>query len=152
VKLADEAADALLRERDEAVALAKRATDDAEFSTAEDVRRRAFLWLTNGEKGLSSETMCLYLLSGEVTRRFPGPMSPSDPSDLGRCLGLLDFVPEWRARLPEMAAVSAEWAALVPIWDRIEALYREERPTGSAPRCYAAMREALDAAPPGEET
>ena len=114
--------------------------------TDEGVRRRAFFWLTNGEKGLSSETMCLYLLSGEITHRFPGPAAPADPSDLGLCLGLLDMVPEWRDRLPEMAAVSSEWAALVPIWDRIEALYREERPTGYAPRCYAAMREALDAA------
>jgi hypothetical protein len=111
-----------------------------------DVRRRAFIWMANGERGASSDTMCLYLLSGEITTRFPGPAAPADPSDLGRCLDLLTVVPEWRARLPEMAAVSPEWAALVPVWDRIEALYREEgaERTGWARRCYAAMRAALD--------
>ena len=36
---------------------------------------------------------------------------------------LLDAVPEWRARLGEMAKVGPEWAALVERWAELEALY-----------------------------
>jgi hypothetical protein len=48
---------------------------------------------------------------------------PHDPSDFGRCHRLLEHVPEWRTRLPEMAACSAYWAALVDRWDEITALH-----------------------------
>src|ERR1035441_7297858 len=60
--------------------------------------------LCAGDTGLSSETMCLYFISGRAPERlrgFSGPCYPLDPSDLGRCLRLLDVVPEWRARLAE---------------------------------------------------
>ena len=105
---------------------------------------RGLAWLGAGDTGLSSETMCLYFISGRAPERlrgFSGPCYPLDPSDLGRCLRLLDVVPEWRARLPELSAISPEWAGLVANWDRLEALYLEELPAGRAPRCYEAMHE-----------
>ena len=114
---------------------------------------RGLAWLGAGDTGLSSETMCLYFISGKAPERlhgFTGPHYPLDPSDLGRCLGLLDAVPEWRARLPELAALSPQWAALVANWDRLEALYREELPAGTAPRCYAAMHEIEALAQPNQ--
>lgn len=105
---------------------------------------RAMDWLASDDTGLSSETMCWYFLRGKAPERlhgFPGPCHPLDPSDFGRCLRLLQAIPEWRSRLPELAQLSPQWAALVANWDRIEALYLEERPSGRAARCYAAMKE-----------
>jgi hypothetical protein len=112
---------------------------------------RGLAWLGAGETGLSSETMCLYFISGKAPERlhgFHGPCSPHDPSDLGRCIRLLAIVPEWRQRLPELAALSPEWAGLVSGWDELEALYLAELPSGTAPRCYARMQELRDPAAP----
>ena len=61
---------------------------------------------------------------------------PSDSGDFLRCEALLDSVPEYRARLPEMAAVNAYWHALVEQWGRLRALDPDER--------SARMREIID--------
>ena len=53
-------------------------------------------------------------------------------------------MPDYRARLHEMAAVSPQWTALVDHWDELAALYDNEVRSGRAPRCYARMRELLD--------
>ena len=108
----------------------------------EDIRQRAMDWLSGRDTGLSSQAMCLTLLGGKVR----WPHHPHDPADLGRCLRLLQVVPEWRGRLNEVAALSPEWAALVGAWSEIEALYREEEPSGTAPRCYERMRDLLESA------
>ncbi len=52
--------------------------------------------------------------------------APSDPSDLGRCLRLLELFPEWKSRMPEMATLNRGWASLIPQWDQISALMQEE--------------------------
>jgi hypothetical protein len=51
---------------------------------------------------------------------------PHDPADLGRCLGLLRTMPEWRKRIPEMKARSRYWRALVRRWDDVVACMEEE--------------------------
>lgn len=38
---------------------------------------------------------------------------------LGRCLGLLRTMPEWRKRLSEMRVRSRYWRALVKHWDAV---------------------------------
>jgi hypothetical protein len=109
-------------------------------------------WLESGTTGLSSLAMARRLapLAGidvfiPRERGFWNDSHPSDPSDLGRCLGLLGAVPSLAAFLPGMAGVSPQWAALVASWGELEALYREELPAGPAPRCYRRMREILEA-------
>lgn len=82
-------------------------------------------WLRSDHTGLSSlfvaKTLC------GLTMRHRGDLAwyayPSDCADFGRCLGLLDAVPELRERLPEMAETGNEWAALVPFWDDLEAAF-----------------------------
>ena len=59
----------------------------------------------------------------------------------GRCLGLLEAVPELRPHLPAMADESPVWAALVARWDELERLFAEEAPTGRCPKLYALMKE-----------
>jgi uncharacterized protein (UPF0335 family) len=44
---------------------------------------------------------------------------PHDADDFARCEALLDAVPEFRARLSEMAQVNAYWAELVPNWNEL---------------------------------
>lgn len=96
-------------------------------------------WLRSDQTGASSTFMAM-VLSGRV---IPGIKAayPHDPSDFWRCMGLLDACPELRERLPEMAATGPQWAALVAHWDDLEALLREEAPTGLCPRLYDRMKE-----------
>src|SRR5579875_546641 len=85
---------------------------------------RAAEWLLSDDTGLSSMAIVARML-GARHGHFP---YPHDPSDLGRCLRLLERIPEWRARLGEMTAASPEWAALIGAWDELERLYRREEP------------------------
>jgi hypothetical protein len=88
---------------------------------------RAASWLHGHDTGLSSEAIFHYMTLGVL-----GGYTPADGGDLGRCVRLLDSFPEWNKRMPEMARVSDDWAALVPLWDGLVAAYREdiERPRG----------------------
>jgi len=99
-------------------------------------------WLSSDRVGSSSLWMAKTLTG--YWRGKPAQYAyPHDPSDFNRCLGLLDACPELRERLPEMAATGPEWAALVAHWDELEALFREEAPTGQCPRLWARMQELL---------
>lgn len=87
----------------------------------------AIVWHGSGEHGISSEAIFDRLAFGIQGRRW-GSDYPRDPSDFRRCQLLLRRVPEWRERLPEMAANGPEWARLVERWDDIHALIEEEVP------------------------
>lgn len=121
---------------------------EREYATV-GVSLRHFDWLFGRETGRSSCAVWRHMLY------IPQPDGgwaeyPHDPADLGRCVRLLDCFPTWRSRMFEMAEYGAAWAALATHWSELEALYAEE--TGgkgdrwSAPRCYARMRELIDAA------
>ena len=100
-------------------------------------------WLANGNRGISSEAITSHLTG----INFRGPWGlghPYDPSDFGRCMELLEAVPEFRPRLKEMAEVSPVWAELVENWDELEKLYKEEFPTGKAPKLYDRMQEIIN--------
>lgn len=105
--------------------------------------KRAQDWPGCGDTGLSSKAIYRHMMG------LGGGFSdyPFDPDDLGRCVRLLDapWAAGWRERMGEMAARGREWAALVSVWAEIEALYRAEVGTGSAPRCYRRMRKVLGA-------
>ena len=79
------------------------------------------------DRGLSSETIW-GSLSGEFV---PGPSYrsegsiPYDSDDLGRCIRLLDLIPEWRKRLTELSKAFPEWEPIVNNWERLEERYRK---------------------------
>lgn len=103
-------------------------------------------WMRCDNTGISS------LFMAGVLGGFSRPLGyPHDPSDFGRCLGLLDAVPEFRARIGEMSQHGPQWSALVSAWDELETIYREELPSGVAFRCYERMCELLKGAGDGEE-
>jgi hypothetical protein len=100
-------------------------------------------WYATGERGLSSECIARVMTGRPGGDRFSVRGShPVDPADLRRCLLLLDRLPP--GSIERMRAVSGEWCVLVEHWDELAALFREEEPSGEAPRCYRRMRELLD--------
>ncbi len=113
-------------------------------------------WMGCDETGLSSKYMAHVLASpaGVLTQRAidAGVICnrqqqeeknfPHDPGDFGRCLGLLLAVPEMRPHIPLLADGHGQhWAALANHWDELESMYREELPSGVAPKLYARMQE-----------
>lgn len=84
----------------------------------------AVSWVNSGDTGMSSLALWAHMAGAETPRG--GWSHPWDTSDFGRCVRLLDRVPEWRARLHEMSARSPYWAALVARWNEVEALYRDD--------------------------
>jgi len=108
------------------------------------------MWLAVGERGISSNAIALTTLGLHPTGH--DAWWPVDPADLRRCLLLLEQVPETRENgLLVLAKGCPRWAALVKVWDRLSTTLRSEigetlPPRGSAPKTYALMEEALDAA------
>lgn len=98
-------------------------------------------WLAGPDTGISSRTI-VHVLTGAPLANGRADV-PHDPSDLGRCLRLLDTVPGLRERLPEVADRYPEWRPLVEHWDELAALYHTEAPTGRAPKTWARMRELM---------
>lgn len=97
---------------------------------------RAAKWAAAGKTGVSSLAM-LAVMTGE--RPKTSFCYPHDGSDLGRCIGLLDAVPEYRERLAEMKAIGPEWAALIDHWPELEARWRRDDD-----QLYERMKEILD--------
>jgi hypothetical protein len=64
---------------------------------------RALYWALSGDTGISSETIAAFMTNSNASTRMRQP--PSDASDRGRCIRLLELIPEWIARLPEMVAL-----------------------------------------------
>lgn len=112
---------------------------------AKSIEMRALEWAASDDTGASSLTILRHMIGLSVTQGF-GAFAPSDGGDLGRCLRLLRLVPEWEPRIPEMAALSNAWAALVPHWEELAALLASEIGDDlprhkSAPKTYARMDE-----------
>ena len=111
------------------------------------------MWLATGERGISSNAIALTTLGLHPTGH--DALWPLDPADLRRCLLLLERVPETREKgLLVLAQRCPRWAALVKVWDRLSETLRSEigetlPSTGSAPRTYELMHQALDSAGSG---
>lgn len=75
-------------------------------------------WLASDDTGASSCYMAGVL--GGFDRPYGHPY---DLDDFGRCMRLLEAVPEFRHLLDRMKPTSAEWANLVDSWDAIADLF-----------------------------
>lgn len=98
-------------------------------------------WLAGRDTGASSRALMAYMERDLTLFAAEGwrLAYPLDPDDLGRCIRLMDIEPSYRHRILEMASVSPQWARLAAHWSELETLYREEEPSGNAPRCFALM-------------
>lgn len=68
------------------------------------ITTRALLWLFGDDTGSSSKTLCAHMLGVKPVRNS----IPSDAADRGRCIRLLQLIPEWQSRLDEMAELPAQ--------------------------------------------
>lgn len=100
------------------------------------VEMRAAKWAAGSDTGASSKAMLKVMLGDRPKTSF---CYPSDGSDLGRCIGLLDAVPEYRERLAEMKAIGPEWAALIDHWYELEGRWRRKDD-----KLYERMKQILD--------
>lgn len=119
-----------------------------------DLDTRLAEWFASGDTGTSSKAIALWLWRGQTDKTW-GPDTPSDAGDLGRCLRLLERIPEWKARMPEMADAGGLWPTFVKHWDEIVRTFMEDcggtipEGRGAWPDCsrtYAVMRRVRDAA------
>lgn len=109
-----------------------------QIAVDEETLQQITKWMAFGETGCSS----LAIVQGTTGIPTGRQDTPSDPSDLRRCVQLLEAVPALRQRLHLMRSVSPGWAALVDAWDDItETLAREmrERSDGMGRETYAKM-------------
>ncbi len=104
------------------------------------VAERLNIWLLGNDTGASSKAIATYLSSG-ITR--PIMSRPMDGWDLGRCIRLLDLIPEFRLMFPAMKQVHPQWAILVEHWAELEALYAEDLPTGKMVKSTERIQELL---------
>lgn len=95
------------------------------MTITDDTAARAAEWFMSDDTGISSKTIAAFMLGGDPTK-FYLACPPADPSDLGRCLRLLDRFPEWKPRMAEMSTVGEDWARIMPHWDEVSASMAEE--------------------------
>lgn len=108
-----------------------------------ETHKKALHWsLVSGETGVSSEAIVSKILMGEVEDSF---CHPRDPSDLNRCVMLLEAIPELGDHLDKMREVSPVWDELVSNWgDLCYSLEAEKkRKDGKAPITYRAMKSII---------
>lgn len=100
-------------------------TKDTPQTSAQTEMKRALQWVFGNDTGQSSMTIAAVMLNlppASINR----PSIPYDAGDLGRCLRLLERLPEWRARLDEVASAFPQWRPLVENWTELERLYADE--------------------------
>lgn len=81
------------------------------------IEGKVLRWTLTGSVGLSSRCMAAHLTGNKCDGSYP-----HDGGDFQRCVDLLNACPELRPLLPKMAEVNSYWLALIPEWERIEAL------------------------------
>ena len=69
------------------------------------VNKRATQWIVGGDTGCSSKTIWAVMMG--VIQKYS--MTPSDNDDYGRCIRLLQLIPEWIDRLDEVTAQYPDW-------------------------------------------
>ena len=101
-------------------------------------------WLAGEDTGTSSRTIFTVMQHVNALHGGTSHNPPMDPSDFGRCYRLLESFPEWKARMPEVAARWKVWGPWVREWAALTAMFLAEVPngvSGSAPKMYARMKE-----------
>jgi len=84
------------------------------------VEKRAAEWIVSGDTGVSSEAIWAVMMG--VNAEWASV--PWDSEDFGRCLRLIEKIPEWKKRLPEVVEKHSSWKGVVRFWDEIETRYR----------------------------
>lgn len=98
------------------------------------MQKQIIQWLAEDELvGLSSKCMAFVIGFDVIPKRKNYPM---DVSDFSRCYHLLEQVPQLRAGLFKMKAVSPIWANLIDHWEELEQAYQSEKGQSKCPKTY----------------
>ena len=89
-------------------------------------------WLLSDDTGRSSLTILVVMCGRPLAHQSP----PSDNSDFGRCYRLLQRFPDWKPRMPEVAARYPAWEPLVQVWDELTRIYEANK---TSPQLYAKL-------------
>lgn len=111
-------------------------------------------WIVGGDVGMSSKTIWMFMSGLSVDEDQIS--HPYDPSDLGRCLRLLELIPEWKPRIIDLGSLSPSWSALAARWHELDASMRSEvgidwEKAKSAPVTYKLMKSILESPEPKRE-
>ena len=98
--------------------------------------KKLIRWLLSDDTGISSKQIAAVMAGIEPRDTWH---YPSDPSDLGRCLRLLERFPNFDVW--EMRNVNGEWCHLVNHWGELKALYELEKAQRTAPKLYERMQQ-----------
>lgn len=77
-------------------------------------------WLASDGVGMSSRFMAS-VLSGQFDSEHAYPY---DSADFGRCVGLIEAVPEFADKIPMMEACGPVWSVLAKMWPDLQQLYK----------------------------
>lgn len=89
----------------------------------DESKQKAIEWLASGDTGMSSKALAFEFLGADYEDSYSIPI---DPSDLGRCLRLIDKVPKVRGSVDSLAKKHESWAKIAPAWDMLADSMREE--------------------------
>ncbi len=92
----------------------------------EDLFRRAVTWLFSGDTGASSETMLRFALGFPPSRQF-GQREPLDAGDLGRCIRLVEDIPEVREHFESIGREVPRFRPILENWDALLSMSPEEQ-------------------------
>ena len=95
-------------------------------------------WLVSNDTGRSSKTMACIALGATGKLRTDAPY---DPSDFGRCLRLVEVVPELRTCFGQIAEIEPRFAGILENWDALEAIFRRDLPTGTSSELYDRIKK-----------
>lgn len=91
-----------------------------------DLAMKVLQWQTTGNVGVSSATMASIALG--LDKPFYGRNfdAPHDPSDMLRCMKLLEAIPEIRDHFPAIAKRVPTFKGIIKQWDElVEVMNRE---------------------------
>jgi len=80
-------------------------------------------WIISDDTGISSKTIWAVMMGVDTDRSNV----PLDCADFGRCYRLLKHMPEWTARLPEVAEKYPGWKPILREWDTLTFLHETEQ-------------------------
>ncbi len=76
-------------------------------------------WATGDDTGISSNAICRHMLGYEKAGGWGWNMAaPSDSGDRGRCIRLLNLIPQWWDRLYELEDYGISWTEQIKLLEK----------------------------------
>lgn len=109
--------------------------EDRAMRKGQTPEQRISDWINNGDVGLSARAVLDYMTIGTAPNKGPG-----DYSSVRRIILLLDRMPEWQQRFPEMARFTG-WETIVRDWPSLMSAIKSMDPDLKDPKL---VREVVD--------